>query len=125
MKWLYIKTSQDKIYEGLCRSTNIGNPNRAQLILLSGTPISHFPAEIALVVNILSGDSTKMCYNESVFDFSSANITFVDNKITEESKAKIRDLMLLNTILKQTSIDCILFKEFHAQSGQQYKCWES
>jgi hypothetical protein len=47
----YAKTSQDKIYEGLCRSTDIGNPNRAQLILLSGTPISHYPAEIALVVN--------------------------------------------------------------------------
>jgi hypothetical protein len=66
----YAKTSQDKIYEGFCKSTEIGNANRAQLILLSGTPISHHPAEIALVVNILSGDSKKMCYNESVFDFN-------------------------------------------------------
>jgi hypothetical protein len=54
-----------------------------------------------------------------------SKVEMIDLKITEESKAKIRDLMLLNTILKQTSIDCILFKEFHAQSGQQYKCWES
>jgi hypothetical protein len=54
-----------------------------------------------------------------------SKVEMIDLKITEESKAKIRDLMLLNTILKQTSIDCILFKEFHAQSGQQYKCWET
>jgi hypothetical protein len=66
----YAKTSQDIIYEGLCQSTSIGNPNRAQLILLSGTPISHFPAEIALIVNILSGDSKKMCYNKNVFNFN-------------------------------------------------------
>jgi len=40
----------------------------------------------------------KIKANESVFDFSSANITFVDNKITEESKKSISDY--LNTIVE-------------------------
>lgn len=44
----YAETAQDKIYQGFCRSTDIKNPNRVQLILLSGT----------------------MCYNKKVFDFN-------------------------------------------------------
>ena len=60
----YAKTVQDNIYEGFCKATS---GNRAQLLLLSGTPISKHPAEIALAVNMLSGDNRKMCYNKEVF----------------------------------------------------------
>lgn len=62
----YAKTAQDNIYEGFCKATSIAG-NRAQLLLLSGTPVVKHPAEIALVVNILSGNNRTMCYNKQIF----------------------------------------------------------
>jgi hypothetical protein len=49
-------------------------------------------------------------------------IEMVDQKIVVEATEKMKDLLILNKILKETSIDCMLFKDFHAQSGQNYKC---
>jgi hypothetical protein len=48
----------------------------------------------------------------------------IDLKLVAEIQEKMKELVILNQILKETSIDCMIFKDFHAQSGQQYKCWE-
>jgi len=66
----YAKTTQDHIYEGFCSATDERNPNRGRLLLLSGTPIVKHPAEIALVVNMLSGNPRLMCYNKYVFNYN-------------------------------------------------------
>jgi hypothetical protein len=52
------------------------------------------------------------------------NIEMIDFKITKEVQERLKDLLLLNKIMKEVSIDCILLKEFHKQSGQNYKCFE-
>jgi hypothetical protein len=68
----YIPTCQDKIYENLIRLNRKSSGStfhKTRIILLSGTPIVSHPAEVALVVNILSGENT-MCYNTRVFDYT-------------------------------------------------------
>jgi len=67
----YANSAQDNIYNGFCRAT----ANGARLLLLSGTPIVKHPAEIALAVNILSGNSRTMCYNTKVFDHNFGTVT--------------------------------------------------
>ena len=95
----YDNSAQDDIYNGLCRAT----ANGARLLLLSGTPIVKHPAEIALAVNILSGDSKKMCYNTKIFDHNFGPVTdipkynYTDDNITRRAKlAAIQKIKLKN-----------------------------
>lgn len=48
----------------------------------------------------------------------------VDQLIEKEVKEKLKDMLLLLQTMKQSSVDCRLFREFHAQSGDSYVCLE-
>jgi hypothetical protein len=53
-----------------------------------------------------------------------SKIEMIDFKINKEVQDRLKELLILNKIMKETSIDCMLFKDFHKQSGQNYKCFE-
>ena len=91
----YANSAQDNIYNGLCRATS----NGARLLLLSGTPIVKHPAEIALAVNILSGDSKKMCYNTKIFDHNFGPVTDIPKyQYTEDDTTRRSTLAAIQKI---------------------------
>jgi hypothetical protein len=49
-------------------------------------------------------------------------ITAIDDKIYTESLERVIIQNQLFTIMKESAIDCVLLKEFHAQSNEQIKC---
>jgi superfamily II DNA or RNA helicase len=48
----------------------------------------------------------------------------VDQLIEKEVKEKMEDMTLLLTAMKESAVDCKLFNAFHAQSGNNYKCYD-
>lgn len=53
-----------------------------------------------------------------------SNYVMVDKLIETEVQEKLKDMTILLQVMKQSSVDCKLFKDFHAQSGNVYKCLE-
>lgn len=48
----------------------------------------------------------------------------IDQKIEEEVKEKVIEMNRFNTLLKSAAVDCKLFRQFHAQTGNIYTCLE-
>ena len=49
----------------------------------------------------------------------------IDNKVYETAKNKFKELSILNKVIKENAIDCLLFNEFHNKildNSEKIKC---
>jgi hypothetical protein len=49
----------------------------------------------------------------------------IDNKVYETAKNKFKELSVLNKVIKENAIDCLLFNEFHNKildNSEKIKC---
>lgn len=51
-----------------------------------------------------------------------STIKMIDEQIFEESRSRVKELMLVYQMMKESAVDCMLLKTFHAQSGNKYEC---
>ena len=53
------------------------------------------------------------------------NLEMIDNKVYETAKNKFKELSILNKVIKENAIDCLLFNEFHNKildNSEKIKC---
>ena len=44
------------------------------------------------------------------------NLEMIDKTVYKTAKSKFKELSILNRLIKESSIDCLLFNEFHNKS---------
>lgn len=63
--------------------------------------------------------------NELTNLLNNRNLEMIDNKVYETAKNKFKELSILNKIIKENAIDCLLFNEFHNKildNSEKIKC---
>ena len=63
--------------------------------------------------------------NELTNLLNNRNLEMIDNKVYETAKNKFKELSVLNKVIKENAIDCLLFNEFHNKildNNEKIKC---